>query len=276
MTDKTPRPAPETEDAARPEGAPREDDASREQGAPPEAEAARADGPEGGTGGGPEGGAEGGAGHEAPRQERAGRPVVEVSPAVHKRLTTGLGGFTMAMGACLVIVLAIYLVTPRSDEQVLPAVDYGSHLWAMSNDAPFTVYAPEGLPDRWRPTSSRMHGLGEGGDKPVAWHLGFVTPQEEYAALEQSNEKPSNYIPRMTNSSQPIGTQDVNGDTWDKYHRKDKKANSLARTLPDGTSLVVTGTATYAELAILAGSLKPQSGKDLPASPPTAPATLGP
>src|SRR5690606_25717594 len=33
-----------------------------------------------------------------------GRPVIEVSPGVHKRLTTGLGGFTMAMGVCLLLV----------------------------------------------------------------------------------------------------------------------------------------------------------------------------
>lgn len=207
---------------------------------------------------------------DAPRESEApagGRPVVEVSPAVHKRLTTGLGGFAMAMGACLLLVLAIYVVTPRSDQEVLPTVDYSSQLWAMRNDAPFTVYAPEGLPAGWRPTSSRVHGLGAGGDEPVAWHLGFVTPEDEYAALEQSDENASEYIPRMTNSSKPLGTQQVNGETWTKYHRKDKKANSLARTLPGGVSLVVTGTAAYEELAVLAGSLKPQPKDDAPLTP---------
>ncbi|TDB88544.1 DUF4245 domain-containing protein [Actinomadura sp. KC216] len=200
-----------------------------------------------------------------------GRPVVEVSPAVHKRLTTGLGGFTMAMAACLLVVLAIYAVTPRSNEEMLPTVDYGSQLWAMRNDAPFTSYAPEGLPAGWRPTSSRLNGLESGGKKPVAWHLGFVTPSDEYAALEQSNEKASEYVPRMTNSSKMVGTQQVNGVTWTKYHRKDKKANSLARTLPDGVSLVVTGTASYEELAFLAASLKPQSRKDAGLTPSATP-----
>lgn len=199
----------------------------------------------------------------------AGRPVVEVSPGVYKRLTTGLGGFTMAMGACLLIVLAVYVVTPRSDEEVLPTVDYGSQLWVMRNDAPYTVYAPEGLPATWRPNSSRVSGLDADGKDPVAWHLGFVTPSDEYAALEQSNEKASQYVPRMANSSQPVGTQQVNGVTWTKYHRKDKKANSLARTLPNGASIVVTGTASYTELAVLAGSLKEQAKTGGPTPPVT-------
>jgi hypothetical protein len=97
-----------------------------------------------------------------------------------------------------------------------------------------------------------------------------VTPSDEYAALEQSNEKASQYVPRMANSSKPVGTQQVDGVTWTKYHRKDKKANTLARTLPDGVSLVVTGTASYQELAVLAASLKPQS-KDATLVPSTAP-----
>jgi hypothetical protein len=232
-----------------------EQDATREQETPPQEDPPQGD--------------------AAPEQGApAGRPVVEVSPGVHKRLTTGLGGFAMAMGACLLLVLAIYVVTPRSDKEVLPTVDYTSQLWAMRNDAPFTAYAPEGLGPRWRPTSSRLTGLDTGGQKPVAWHLGFVTPGDEYAALEQSNEKASEYVPRMTNSSTPLGTQQVAGVTWSKYHRKDKKANSLARTLPDGVSLVVTGTASYEELAILAASLKPQKkDEDLTPSSTATPAS---
>ncbi|NKZ06346.1 DUF4245 domain-containing protein [Actinomadura latina] len=174
------------------------------------------------------------------------------------------------MAACLLLVLAVYIVSPRGGgKEVLPTVDYGSQLWAMRSDAPYTVYAPVGLPAAWRPNSSRLHGLESGGKEPVAWHLGFVTPSDEYAALEQSNEKASEYVPRMTNSSTPTGTQQVDGVTWTKYHRKDKRANSLARTLPDGVSIVVTGTASYQELAVLAASLKPQSRDGATLPPPT-------
>ncbi|WP_433333827.1 DUF4245 domain-containing protein [Spirillospora sp. CA-294931] len=202
---------------------------------------------------------------ERPRPEG---PIL-VSPGTYKRLTTGLGGFTLAMGACLLLVGVIFLITPRSNKEVLPTIDYSSQLWAVRNDAPYTVHAPDGLPIGWRPTSSRVHGLNKG-KEPVAWHLGFVTPSEEYAALEQSNEKAAEYVPRMTNNKKSLGTQQVNGVTWTKYHRKDKKANSLARTLPNGVSLVVTGTATYEELAVLAAALKPQP-KQAQVSPSPAP-----
>ncbi|GAA3944658.1 hypothetical protein GCM10023085_28360 [Actinomadura viridis] len=196
---------------------------------------------------------------EAGPQAAGSRGTVQVSPGVYKRLTTGLGGFTLAMAACLLLVGAIFLVTPRGEKEVLPTIDYGGHLWAMRSGAPYTVHAPEGLPAGWRPTSSRVHGLNNKDGEPVAWHLGFLTPTDQYAALEQSNEKPSAYIPRMTNIKKTVGTRQVGGATWNQYHRKDKNAYSLARTLPGGVTLVVTGTASFDELAVLAGALKAQS-----------------
>ena len=204
---------------------------------------------------------------ESERPAASEPAAVRVSPAVHKRLTTGLGGFALAMAVCLLLVGGAYLVTPRSDEELLPTVDYNPQLWAMRSDAPYTVHAPEGLPKGWRPTSSRVHGLN--GDGPVAWHLGFVTPSDEYAALEQSNEKASAYVPRMTNIKKSIGTMQVGGASWAKHFRKDKNARSLVRTLPDGVTLVVTGTASFEELAVLAGALRPQpkQGATLQPSP---------
>ncbi|MBO2463803.1 DUF4245 domain-containing protein [Actinomadura sp. LCR2-06] len=177
----------------------------------------------------------------------------------------------MAMGACLLLVLAIFVITPRDNKEVLQTVDYSAQLWALRSDAPYTAYAPEGLPPHWRPTSSRLSGLDTGGKQPVAWHLGFVTPKGEYAAFELSNEKAGQFVPRMATSSKPVGEQQVGGAAWTKYHRNDKKANTLARTLPDGVSLVVTGTASYEELAVLAGSLKPQPKQGAGPAPSASP-----
>ncbi|MGI5326316.1 DUF4245 family protein [Actinomadura nitritigenes] len=290
MTDKSPASAPEAAEtasgseqpaagerppAAEPSaGEPSAAEAPRPHGEAP-ADAAPQDAASGDGGDGERTQAEGeGAraeGEPAAAPQGAGRPVVQVSPAVYKRLTTGLGGFTMAMGACLLLVLAIFVITPRDNKEVLRTVDYSSQLWALRSDAPYTPYAPEGLPPTWRPTSSRLNGLDSGGKQPVAWHLGFVTPKGEYAALEQSNEKPEAYVPRMTNSSKVIGTMQVAGESWAKYHRNDKKANSLARPGLGGSSVVVTGTASYEELVVLAASLKPQAKQGAGPAPSASP-----
>ncbi|RAY14388.1 DUF4245 domain-containing protein [Actinomadura craniellae] len=197
-------------------------------------------------------------------ERTAGGPI-RVSPAVHKRLTTGLGGYIMAMAACFLLVGVIVAITPRSDKEVLPTVDYQTGLWAMRLDAPYTVHAPEGLPAGWRATSSRVTGLN--GKGPAAWHLGMLTAADEYVAVEQSNERPADFVRRMTNTKEPVGSQQVAGVTWEQWYREDKNQRSLVRRLP-GVTLVVTGTASFADLGVLAAALRPQP-RNSPAPVPT-------
>ncbi|GAB3986515.1 hypothetical protein GCM10029978_102250 [Actinoallomurus acanthiterrae] len=190
-------------------------------------------------------------------QAQAGEGPIVVSPSVYRRLMSGFPGFAMAMLSCLVIVGFVLLVTPRRNPNSMPQVDYRSDVNGLVATAPFTVQAPQGLGPKWYPTSSRLTGRANG---PVGWHLGFYTPDKQYAALEQSNEGPdgsAGFVSRMTSQGRPDGSLQVAGATWDKTFRKDKHQRSLVRRLP-GVTLVVTGTASYEELAILAGSLKPQ------------------
>lgn len=186
------------------------------------------------------------------------RQPIAVSPGLHKRLTTGFSGYLMAMAACFALVGVIVLITPRDERERLPIVDYQGHALALRASAPYTSHTPQGLPAGWRPTSSRLTGATGGG--PVSWHVGFVTPSDEYAALEESDENADAFIARMTNRKVATGVQQVSGAPWQRYYREDKKQRSLVRRLP-GVTLVVTGTASYDELAVLAGALRPQQAK---------------
>jgi hypothetical protein len=191
-------------------------------------------------------------------------PIV-VSPSVYRRLMSGLPGLIVAMAVCLLAGLAI-LLTPRRNQDAMPRVDYGSDLTGLVATAPYQVLAPEGLPPKWYPTSTRLTGHAGG---PVSWHLGFNTPSDEYAALEESNETPDgagHFVDRMTSQGHPDGTAQIAGATWAKTFRPDKKQRSLVRRLP-GVTIVLTGTASYGELAVLAGSLKPHAKPTTAATP---------
>lgn len=181
-------------------------------------------------------------------------PIV-VSPSVYRRLMSGLPGFIAAMLCCFVVVGLVLLITPRRNENAMPRIDYQGDLTGLQAVAPYQVQAPSGLPGTWYPTSSRLSGKAGG---PVSWHLGFNTPDKEYAALEESNESGGHggFVDRMTSQGRPDGTIRVAGADWSKAFRADKKQRSLVRGLP-GVTLVVTGTASYEELAVLAGSLHP-------------------
>lgn len=178
-------------------------------------------------------------------------------PAWWSRLAKRLGRYALVLLTCLAIVATLVVLTPRRHHDSTPTVDYGADLAGLRRQAPYTVYAPQGLPTTWRPTGSRL--TGSRGAGPVSWHLSFATPSDRHGALEESDERPDGpggFVIRMTSEGQPDGSQPVAGAVWQRYVRTEKDQRSLVRRLP-GVTLVVTGTASYAELGVLAAALRP-------------------
>lgn len=177
-----------------------------------------------------------------------------VGDAPGRRPADGAGQYLIVVLICCGVVGLLWLLTLGARTGPPPPVDVPRVAAQLRTVAPYETRVPVTAPSGWRPTSSRITGTKAGG--PVAWHLGYRTPGDAYAALEESDENPATFVPRMTNRNQPVGTQQVAGATWDRYYRSDKKQYSLARRLP-GVTLVVTGTASYDELARLAAALRP-------------------
>jgi hypothetical protein len=152
----------------------------------------------------------------------------------------------------------VWLLVVLGNARPAPRVDVARQAALVEARAPYRTYVPGRLPAGWRATSSRITGTRAAG--PVAWHLGFLTARDAYAAVEESDEAPGAFVSRMANRDRPVGAQQVAGATWQRYYRADKRQYSLARRFP-GVTIVVTGTASYDELAVLAAALRPQPGR---------------
>lgn len=134
-----------------------------------------------------------------------------------------------------------------------PEVGYGPSERRMLAQVDHAVWVPRGLRTGWRPIATEVSG---GGDEPSQWRLGFLTPSRTYASVNQSDEPAGPYIKRLTSDGVPEGRQRVNGVWWSRHLRESKDQRSLTRTAGPVT-IVVSGTATYAELAQLATALRP-------------------
>jgi uncharacterized protein DUF4245 len=172
-----------------------------------------------------------------------------------ERLRGGGREYATAAVACVGLVGLLGLLVAGAGGRPGPPVDVATQAARLRAVAPYQTYVPRRLPPGWRATVSRITGTR--GNGPVAWHLGCRTAGDGYAAIEESDEDPATFVSRMANRDRPEGTRQVAGATWERYYRSDKKQYSLARRLP-GVTLVVTGTASYEELAALAASLRPQ------------------
>ncbi|MFG2817787.1 DUF4245 domain-containing protein [Kitasatospora sp. NPDC048365] len=144
-----------------------------------------------------------------------------------------------------------FVFLPHSAGDGVHTVDYRSALASAKRAAPFPVLGPQGLSDRWRATSVEYRADKNGHE---VWHLGFVTPSGQYAAVEQSAVDRDTLLADKVPGFTADGSSTVAGQEWPRF--KGERYRGL--THPAGTTgtTVVTGTATYEELAQLAEALK--------------------
>ncbi|MFI6500550.1 DUF4245 domain-containing protein [Nonomuraea typhae] len=169
------------------------------------------------------------------------------------RLTQTFYGYVVAMLVCLAGVGVFLLMTPQSRTEHIPKREYTITVANFNRAVPYKVWRPSQDPAGWIANSNRIAD-GSAGAKVL--YLGFATAKREHAMFAQSGEQPAaGFGNRMANSDKSIGTEQINGQPWDKRFREDKKQRTLIRTLP-GVTLVVTGTADWPELTQLAASLQ--------------------
>ncbi|MET9384860.1 DUF4245 domain-containing protein [Streptomyces sp. NPDC002928] len=157
----------------------------------------------------------------------------------------------LSLGLIMIAAGVIYLFIPHDDHAPdIKRVDYRVELLTARRAASYPVAAPEGLPESWKATSVRFQG-----DKFDAWHLGFQDPDGEYVAVEQSTQKRSTFIDEASQGATATKTtEEIGGRTWTRYTGGRYDALVLQDT--DGSTTVVTGTASFDRLTKLAGALK--------------------
>ncbi|MGW7369239.1 DUF4245 domain-containing protein [Streptomyces sp. NPDC054841] len=173
-------------------------------------------------------------------------------------------GMIQSMAVICVFAGVIYIFVPHDDSMdPNKAVDYRVELVTARRAAPYPVAAPTGLPAGWKPTSVTFKG-----QEDHAWHLGFLDPDGQYVAVEQSTAPAGKYIPKVTQrATRTDRTQKVGGETWERW--EGPKYDALVRT-DKGSTTVVTGTASYERLAQMAAALESKSESTTPTPGPAA------
>ncbi|WP_253194685.1 DUF4245 domain-containing protein [Streptomyces sp. MP131-18] len=136
-------------------------------------------------------------------------------------------------------------------EGATPTVSYEVESATAARAAPYDLLVPEGLPEDWRATSVRYEPLGDFG---ATWRLGFLDPDEEYAALTQADGDAAGFVADVTRDAEDTGgTEQVEGRDWARW--EGPKYDALVLQEP-GVTTVVMGTAGFERLAQFAGALE--------------------
>lgn len=160
------------------------------------------------------------------------------------------------MAVVLALVAGLILLVPRQNAVVQPPVDVTTLARQVATQTRWPILAPQGLPDGWRATSVRFV---RSTDALMTWHAGYITPDQEYVAIEQTTGATDLWVQAQVNRGKPEGTLSAAGRSWQKIDRLDKVQFSLVdrAKATSGITTIITGTAPYAELATFAGYLRP-------------------
>lgn len=160
-----------------------------------------------------------------------------------------VGGFTLVV---LLLAPTRQLILPRgSDAQPVKVVSYAQEAAAARRLAGAAALLPAGLPAGWRATSVRFAPRGPA----YQLHIGFVTPRQAYAALEEATSGGAAFVvDQLGRAPAVLAPVEVGGVVWQQRRRASGEL-ALIRTAGP-TTVVVTGSAGLAELSRLAASLR--------------------
>lgn len=156
----------------------------------------------------------------------------------------------------LAIVIGLVLIIPRTSSDNRPPVEVHPAAVAAERDVKWGLSEPTGLPAGWKATSVRFVTST---DKLRTWHVGYLTPDENYVALEQTKGATDEWVAAQTQRAKRTGERQAAGRTWATYDRDSKVQRSLLDRpeAADGLTTLVTGTGTWEELAVFAEHLTP-------------------
>jgi hypothetical protein len=173
-------------------------------------------------------------------------------PGDKPRVRATAGDMVRSLVLVLAVVAVILLLNARDERPAaVRDLDFAGPLAQARQTASYDVLGPVGLGPEWRATSVRSP-REDGG---LTWHIGFVTPRGDYAGLEQTDgPPPREFIDGFAEGSRVTGDVRIAGRTWQRREGGDPEPRALVMQ-GQASTVVVAGSARWAELEALAGSL---------------------
>jgi hypothetical protein len=180
------------------------------------------------------------------------------NPAVERANRLSAANMLRSLLPLVVIILAIVgwqSFRQGPDENPVKPIDPSSTVQLAASRAGYTLLVPTGLADGYRPTSARTDAGNAGEGDPVTLQIGYVTPSDQYAGFVVSDDPSADPLTAVLNGARDDGSVDVGGSAWTRS-RTERGETALSRTT-DGVTVLVTGSASEAELETVAGSVRP-------------------
>ncbi len=155
-------------------------------------------------------------------------------PGRYQRSFSGMVGAMIVLVLVVALFVAFRAINRTEPENTVDAVDYTRPAEFAREQARFPLLAPAELPEGWRATSVRFDN-----GRDQAWHVGFLTGDDDYVGLEQADESAERLVQEHVDEDATEGDPvTVDGDRWQSW-TDDGGDTALVRETDQITTLVV-------------------------------------
>ncbi|MFB2573438.1 DUF4245 domain-containing protein [Micrococcus sp. IITD107] len=186
-----------------------------------------------------------------------------ISPAPKPRLTekqakrAGQSAMAMVLSvlATLAVAMMVYFLNPGSTAETYERpVDVDAVATQATAGLDYTALSPE-VPEDWRATYARLRSGGA--DQVPAWEAGYVTGQEEFVGLTQTDQSNPTWLSQTVKGAPNAGQVSVGGTAW-ALHEPVEGDRHLVGEL-EGTTVVISGSGELSDLEAMATALQAAS-----------------
>ena len=162
-----------------------------------------------------------------------------------------VGDMVRSLAVVLAFVAIILVITLRPQPDPIKKVDVAPILSVARAQAEFPILIAGAGSSAYVPTSVRWEPTDATKPDPV-WHIGYVTPEDQYVEISESATASERFIPEQTGKGIPLDPVVIDGVTWQRFESEQRR--SLVRVEPNLTT-VVAGTLDWAGLQSVAAGL---------------------
>lgn len=137
-------------------------------------------------------------------------------------------------------------------------IDPSSTVQLAASRAAYQIAAPAGLAAGYRPTSARTDAGDAAEGDPVTLQIGYVTPAEQYVGFVVSDDSRTAALRQVLDGAAQKGNVQIGGSSWTRW-TTERGETALSRE-QGGVTVLVTGSASEAELETVAGAVRPYTG----------------
>jgi hypothetical protein len=159
--------------------------------------------------------------------------------AAKRRARQTVTNLVLALGASVAIVVALVLIVPRSDTNMIQKVDYISIAQDAADSTELPVVMPE-IEANWWCNSARWSSQPGDGTK-AAWYAGFVGPENEYIGFTQAFGTNETWLALKLSGLEKTGSVGDDKITWQLWTSPEKNVPAKSR---DYTLVATVGTDT--------------------------------